>query len=49
MLRPEDVADCAMFVLSLPRRAWVPELTILPAALQAMGKTSPANPSPPGA
>jgi NAD(P)-dependent dehydrogenase (short-subunit alcohol dehydrogenase family) len=47
MLRPEDVADCAMFVLSLPRRAWVPELTILPARLQAMGKTSSANPAPP--
>jgi NADP-dependent 3-hydroxy acid dehydrogenase YdfG len=47
MLRPEDVADSAMFVLSLPRRAWVPELTILPAGLQAMGKTSAANPSLP--
>jgi NAD(P)-dependent dehydrogenase (short-subunit alcohol dehydrogenase family) len=40
--------DCALFVLALLRRAWVPELTILPAALQAMGNTSPANPSPPG-
>jgi NAD(P)-dependent dehydrogenase (short-subunit alcohol dehydrogenase family) len=49
MLRPEDVADCAVFMLSLPRRAWVTELTILPTALQAMGKTSPANPGPPRA
>jgi NAD(P)-dependent dehydrogenase (short-subunit alcohol dehydrogenase family) len=40
MLRPEDVAEAAMFVLSQPARAWVPELTILPAALQALGDTS---------
>jgi NAD(P)-dependent dehydrogenase (short-subunit alcohol dehydrogenase family) len=47
MLRPEDVAEAAMFMLSLPARAWVPELTILPAALQAIGNTSVANPDPP--
>jgi NAD(P)-dependent dehydrogenase (short-subunit alcohol dehydrogenase family) len=39
MLRPEDVAVAAMFMLRLPARAWVPELTILPTALQALGKT----------
>ncbi|PZR84839.1 MAG: oxidoreductase [Candidatus Nephthysia bennettiae] len=49
MLRPEDVADCVIFMLSLPRRAWIPELTILPIGLQAIGKTSPASPGPPGA
>jgi hypothetical protein len=48
MLRPEDVAEAAMFMLSLPARAWVPELTILPTALQALGKTSQPNPELPG-
>jgi hypothetical protein len=47
MLRPEDVAEAAMLMLSLPHRAWVPELTIIPTALQAVGKTSVANPPPP--
>src|SRR5256886_1121302 len=41
MLRSEDVADAAMFMLALPDRAWVPELTILPTALQALGRTVP--------
>jgi NADP-dependent 3-hydroxy acid dehydrogenase YdfG len=48
LLRPEDVADAAMFMLCLPERAWVPELTILPTAVQALGKTSQANPELPG-
>ena len=47
MLRPEDVAAAAMLMLSLPPRAWVPELTIIPTALQAVGKTSVANPPSP--
>jgi hypothetical protein len=54
MLRPEDVAEAAMLVLALPARAWVPELTILPTALQALGDTigqrpatSAAGPPPP--
>jgi NAD(P)-dependent dehydrogenase (short-subunit alcohol dehydrogenase family) len=48
MLRPEDVAEAAMLMVSLPPRAWVPELTIIPTALQAVGKTSIANPPAPG-
>jgi NAD(P)-dependent dehydrogenase (short-subunit alcohol dehydrogenase family) len=41
MLRPADVAEAAIFILSLPEGAWVPELTILPTALQALGQTVP--------
>jgi NAD(P)-dependent dehydrogenase (short-subunit alcohol dehydrogenase family) len=40
MLRPEDVAAACVFVAGLPPRAYVPELTILPTALQAIGKTA---------
>jgi len=40
MLRPEDVAAACLFVVSLPPRAHVPELTILPTDLQALGRTS---------
>jgi hypothetical protein len=32
-LQPEDVAANRLFVLSLPRRAWVPELLLYPSAL----------------
>ena len=39
MLRAEDVAAACVFVAGLPPRAYVPELTILPTALQAIGKT----------
>ena len=34
MLQPEDVAEAVVFVTSLPPRAYVPELMILPAAIQ---------------
>lgn len=44
MLHSEDVAEAAMFILSLPGRAWVPELTILPTALQALGQTAAPPP-----
>jgi NADP-dependent 3-hydroxy acid dehydrogenase YdfG len=47
MLQPEDVAAACLFAVSLPPRAHVPELTILPTALQAMGKTNVATPEPP--
>jgi NADP-dependent 3-hydroxy acid dehydrogenase YdfG len=47
MLQPEDVAAACLFAVSLPPRAHVPELTILPTALQAVGKTNLANPEPP--
>jgi NAD(P)-dependent dehydrogenase (short-subunit alcohol dehydrogenase family) len=45
MLHAEDGAEAAMFMLALPGRAWVPELTILPTALQALGRTVPPPPS----
>jgi NADP-dependent 3-hydroxy acid dehydrogenase YdfG len=40
MLQPEDVAAACLFAVSLPARAHVPELTILPAGLQALGRTA---------
>ena len=40
MLQPEDVAAACLFAVSLPPRAYVPELTILPTALQAIGRTT---------
>ncbi|GAC1700858.1 MAG: SDR family oxidoreductase [Candidatus Limnocylindrales bacterium] len=40
MLQPIDVAETIAFVLSLPKRAAISELVILPAALQTLGKTS---------
>jgi NADP-dependent 3-hydroxy acid dehydrogenase YdfG len=40
MLQPEDIAAACVFAVSLPPRAYVPELTILPTALQAIGKTA---------
>ncbi len=46
MLHPEDVAEACILLLALPRRAHIPELTILPTRLQAIGKTSVANPEP---
>ncbi len=49
MLQPEDVAAACLFAVGLPPRAHVPELTILPTALQAVGKTNAATPEPPGA
>ncbi|MBV8221250.1 MAG: SDR family NAD(P)-dependent oxidoreductase [Solirubrobacterales bacterium] len=44
MLAPEDVAAACLFAVTLPPRASVPEITILPTALQAVGKTNVANP-----
>ena len=38
-LRPEDVADVVAFLARLPARVHVPELTILPSPLQALGRT----------
>ncbi len=43
-LKPEDVAQACFFLASLPDRAYVPELTILPTAILALGKTSTATP-----
>ena len=41
-LKPEDVAEAVLFVLSQPSRVNIAELTIVPAALQSLGKTSTA-------
>ena len=40
MLQPEDVAAACLFAVSLPPRAHVAELTILPTGLQALGRTA---------
>ena len=47
-LKLDDVAATCLFLATLPERAYVPELTILPTALQALGKTSTASPPAPG-
>jgi NAD(P)-dependent dehydrogenase (short-subunit alcohol dehydrogenase family) len=46
-LKPEDVAAACFFLATLPPRAYVPELTILPTEIQALGKTSTATPPTP--
>jgi NAD(P)-dependent dehydrogenase (short-subunit alcohol dehydrogenase family) len=46
-LKPEDVAAACIFLATLPPRAYVPELTILPTEIQALGKTSTASPPVP--
>jgi NAD(P)-dependent dehydrogenase (short-subunit alcohol dehydrogenase family) len=43
-LKPEDVAQACLFLAALPPRAYVPELTMVPTAIQALGKTSTATP-----
>ncbi len=43
-LKPEDVARACLFLATLPPRAYVPELTMVPTAIQALGKTSTATP-----
>ncbi len=48
-LKPEDVAATCLFLATLPPRAYVPELTILPTAIQALGKSSTASPPAPDA
>lgn len=40
MLRPDDVAAVCVFLAGLPGHVHVPELTVLPAGLQALGRTS---------
>jgi NAD(P)-dependent dehydrogenase (short-subunit alcohol dehydrogenase family) len=40
MLHAEDIAAACVFAVSLPPRAYVAELTILPTALQALGRTT---------
>jgi NADP-dependent 3-hydroxy acid dehydrogenase YdfG len=48
-LEPEDVAAACLFLATLPERAYVPEMTILPTAIQALGKSSTASPPVPEA
>jgi len=43
MIQPEDVATACLFLLTLPRRVYIPELIILPTALQALGQTAAAS------
>ena len=43
-LKPDDVARACLFLATLPPHAYVPELTMVPTALQALGKTSTATP-----
>jgi NADP-dependent 3-hydroxy acid dehydrogenase YdfG len=40
MLQSEDVAELCAFLAALPPRVHVPELTVLPTQLQALGRTS---------
>jgi NADP-dependent 3-hydroxy acid dehydrogenase YdfG len=39
MLQAEDIAACVLFAVSLPPRAYVPELIVLPTQLQGIGNT----------
>lgn len=43
-LKPEHVARACLFLATLPPEAYVPELTMVPTQLQALGKTSVATP-----
>ena len=43
-LKPDDVAQACLFLATLPERAYVPELTMVPTQLQALGKSSTATP-----
>ena len=47
-LKPEDVAAACLFAVTLPARATVSELTMVPSAIQALGKTNIASPPPSG-
>lgn len=38
-LKPEDVARTCLFLLTLPPHVHIPELTIIPSRIQALGKT----------
>lgn len=42
-LKPEDVAAACFFLVTLPPRVYIPELTIMATALQALGKSSMAR------
>ncbi len=40
MMKPEDIAAACLFVASLPPRTYVPEIVMLPGALQCVGQTA---------
>ncbi len=39
-MRPEDIAQACLFLATLPPRLYVPELMLLPGALQCVGQTA---------
>lgn len=43
-LKPDDVARACLFLATLPPHAYIPELTMIPTRIQALGKTSVATP-----
>ena len=43
MLQPDDVASACLFLATLPERAYVPEMVLLPTYLQAPGKGDGAH------
>ena len=43
-LKPGDVARACLFLATLPPHVYVPELTMVPTAIQALGKTAVATP-----
>ena len=43
-LKPEDVAEACRFLATLPPHVSIPELTMLPTQIQALGKSSVASP-----
>ncbi len=40
MMKPEDIAAACLFVAGLPPRTYVPEIVMLPGALQCVGQTA---------
>ncbi len=49
-LQPHDIAELCLYLISLRREVHIPEVAILPAPIQAMGKLVPTPPEvwPPG-
>jgi hypothetical protein len=46
-LDPDDVARLCVFIATQPAGVAISEVTVLPAALQAPGKTAPSLPADP--
>ena len=45
-LEPDDIARACVFVATQPRRVRIPEMTVLPAAIQTQGFTASSPPGP---